>query len=64
MYKIQYWWSLKQLKCYGGLSNIAQHFLYVGHFRRFVYNILVLTKYKITTLLVVLNTYTNVLYKM
>jgi hypothetical protein len=48
----------------GGLSNIAQYFLYVGHFRRFVYDILVLTKYKITTLVVVLNIYTNVLYKM
>jgi hypothetical protein len=35
---------IKATKMLWGLSNIAQHFLYVGHFRRFVYNILVLTK--------------------
>jgi hypothetical protein len=59
MDKILYRWLLKQLKYFGLLSSIAQHFLYVGHFRRFVYDILVLTKYKITTLLVVLNIYTH-----
>ena len=57
MDKILYWWLLKQLKYAGGGLSVVK-------FRRFVYDILALTKYKITTLLVVLSIYTNVLYKM
>jgi hypothetical protein len=37
---------------------------YEGHFRSFVCNCLVITKYKITTLLIFLNVYTYVLYSM
>jgi len=35
--------------------------IYVGHFRSFVYDVIVITKYKITTHLIFLNVYTCVL---
>jgi len=56
---------IKTTKIFWGVKySIVQHFLYVGHFRRFVYDILALTKYNITSQLVVLSISTNVLYKM
>jgi len=37
---------------------------YEGHFRNFVYDFIVITKYKITSLMIFLNVYTNVLHSM
>jgi len=37
---------------------------YVSHFRSLVCNFIAITKCKITTLLIILNVYTNVLYSM
>jgi hypothetical protein len=42
-------------------TEYGQH-TYVGHFRSFMYDFIVITKYKITTLLIFLNVYTYVLY--
>jgi len=38
--------------------------IYVDHFRSFVYDFIVITKYQITTQLIFLNVYTCVLYSM
>ena len=40
------------------------HFFYISHIRSFVYDFIVTTKYKITTLPIFLNVYTHILYSL
>ena len=48
--------------CWSFSCLVSDTIIYVCHFRSFVYDFIVKTKYKITTLLIFLNVYTHVIF--